>query len=386
MNFIESVTYERAMNLLGTLSNNQKDDPNGADAFLGLSRRDIQKYSLLAAIDWKMESIWRNLHGSPWSGQHRDGIEGEAHKALVAKLGEPIHQGTILIPADVLYHQRDLNVATAGAGGFLVGTSIGSFVEMLKNKSVSSAMGVQRVKNQRENVAWAKQTGGPTVVWQTNESAPATESTPSFVQMVATPKTVIAHHEVSRQAVNQISPAGEQLFLSGLADGVALGGDQATLVGTGTAGQPTGIFNTAGIGTVTGASMDYTKLVEFQTDVSDASAALNPNALGYVTTPQVAALLKGRQRFTGTDSPLWRGQIAQGEIEGCRAMSSKQMPASSLLFGDWSTVFIVEWGVLAIEVNPFADFKNGVISIRGKWSMDVIVSHPQAFSLATSVS
>lgn len=385
MNFIESQTLERGINLLSSLKENPSS-PSGSDSFLGLSQRDLERYSLLAAIDWKMEAIARNIHGLSWSGRRPDGIEAEAHKALVAKLGEPLHQGTILIPSDVLHHKRDLNAATAGAGGFVVGTSMGSFIEMLKAKSVTSAMGVQRVQNQRDNAAWAKQTGGPTVVWQANETVPATETTPSFVQMVASPKTAIAYHEVSRQAINQISPAGEQLFRAALADGVALAGDQAVIAGTGASGQPTGIISTAGIGTVNGASMDYPKLVEFQTDVNDANAVLNPNTLGYVAPPATASLLKGRQRFTGTDSPLWRGQIAQGEIEGCRAMSSKQMPAATILFGDWSTVFILEWGALAIEVNPFADFKAGIVGIRAVWSMDVIVSHPQAFSLATSVS
>ena len=56
-------------------------------------------------------------------------------------------------------------------------------------------------------------------------------------------------------------------------------------------------------------------------------------------------------------------------------MSSRQMPTATMLFGDWSTVSAVEWGVLAIEVNPFTDFKAGIIGIRAIWSMDVIVVH-----------
>jgi HK97 family phage major capsid protein len=357
------------------------DVPLDANGYLGMSRRDIEAYSMLRAIAWKTQSIAKRLHGA--SGTDLEGVEAECHKALVTKVGEPIHQGTLYTPTDVLYHRRDLTVASAGA---VVGTAIGSFIDMLKNKSVTDKLGVQRIPNQREHLTWAKQTGGPTIVWQTNESTPATESTPAFEEVAATPKTAVAYHEVSRQATAQISPAAEQLFRSALADGIALGGDQATLSGSGAAGQPLGIINTPGIGSVVGTSIDYAKLVEFQTDVSDNNAALNPATMGYVCPPLVASLLKGRQRFTGTDSPLWRGAIVEGEIEGCRAMSSKQMPASTLLFGDWSTVAIVEWGVLAIEVNPFADFKAGIIGIRALWSMDVLVTQPLAFSVATSIT
>ncbi|TKB63202.1 MAG: phage major capsid protein [Nitrospira sp.] len=361
-----------------------EDAPIDADGYLGLSRRDIEKYSMLKAIGWKVAEITKRLHGS--SGPNLDGVEGECHKALVKKRGEPVHQGTIYVPADVLYHQRDLTAANAGSGGYTVGTSIGSFIEMVKNKSVTAAMGVQRVGNQRESLAWAKQTGGPVITWQANEATQAAESTPTFVQATASPKTAIALHDLSRQSVLNISPAGEQLFRGGLADGVALAGDQAVLVGTGASGQPLGIVNTAGIGSVTGTSMDYADIVEFQTDVSDGNAVLNPSTLGYVTTPTIAALLKSRQRFTGSDSALWKGSVHEGEIEGCRAMSSKQMPTATMLFGDWSTVIVVEWGVLAIEVNPFTDFKAGIIGIRAVWSLDVIVTHPGAFSLATSIT
>ena len=387
MNFIEQQTTERAANLLNSLNESPQPLPTGAEACLGMTRRDIAGYSILRAIAWKIAEIGKRVHPSAWSGAHHDGgVEAEAHRALALKLGEPTHQGTIYVPSDVLYAQRDLTVASGPGGGYLVGTTLGSFISMLTSKSVLSAMGAQRVPNQRDNLSFPKQTVGPTFAWQSTESSPAQESTPAFVQISASPKTCIAYHEMSRQAVNQFSPAAEQLFRAALADTVAVAGDQAALVGSGTLGQPLGISNTAGIGSVVGTAMDYTKLVELQLDVNDSNAAPNPSTLGYVTTPTVAALLKGRQRFVGTDSPLWRGQIAQGEIEGCRAMSSKQMLAATMLFGDFSTVYLVEWGVLAIEVNPFADFKAGIVGIRALWSMDVIIPHPGAFSLASSIT
>jgi HK97 family phage major capsid protein len=383
MNFVEQQTIGRIKHLAQSLDS-PHDDGAGSPGYIGMSRRDIEAYSMLKGIAKKHASI--KARAGSMAGRGFEGIEAEAHNALVARHGEPEHQGTILVPADVLYYKRDDTVASGPGGGFLVSTSIGSFIQMLQNKSVTANMGVQRVSHQRDNLAWSKQTGGPTVVWQSTEGASATESTPTFTQLSATPKTAIGYHEVSRLTTLQTSPGAEQLFRGGLTDAVALAGDQAVLVGTGASGQPTGIINTAGIGSVVGTSIDYTKCVEFQTDVSDNNAALNPAALGYVAPPVVAALLKGRQRFAGSDSPLWKGSIAQGEIEGCRAMSSKQMNASTLLFGDWSTVYVVEWGVLAIEVNPFTDFKAGIIGIRALWSMDVIVTHPLAFSLATSIT
>ncbi len=247
-------------------------------------------------------------------------------------------------------------------------------------------MGAQRAPVQVGTLTFAKQTGGSTVIWQSTEVSAATEGAPTFVQVSASPKTAIAYNELSRQLIKQVSPAAEQLYLGALANDVAIAGDLAVLAGSGASGQPTGIINTAGIGTANGAGLGYASLVENQTDVSDNNCALNPLTMGYVTTPAVASLLKGRQRFTGTDSPLWRGAIVEGEIEGHRAMASKQMPTATLLFGDFSAVTVAEWGVLQLEINPFADFQKGIIGVRAIWSLDVLVQYPQAFSLISAIN
>lgn len=388
MDLLQRAKLEKAGTLIkeAAYSGETATEAAASDGYLGMSRRDIEAYSILQGIGKKYESVMARASG--FGRTQFSGLEAECHTALVKKLGEPAHQGTLYVPSDPLFAapKRDLTVASGPSFGFGVQTSIGSFVEMLKNKSVTDAMGVQRVPNQRDNLSWAKQTGGPTVIWQSNEGVQATEGNSTFVQLAATPKTAMTHHEVSRLATRQVTPGGEQLFRSGMADGVALAADQAVLVGTGASGQPLGIINTPGIGAVVGTSIDYTKIVEFQTDVNDSNAVITPASTGYVAPPLTAALLKGRQRFTGSDSPLWKGSVASGEIEGCRAMSSKQMPAASLMFGDWSTVYIVEWNVLTIEINPFQDFKAGIIGLRVLWSMDVIVTHPLAFSYASSIT
>ena len=57
-----------------------------------------------------------------------------------------------------------------------------------------------------------------------------------------------------------------------------------------------------------------------------------------------------------------------------------------MLFGDWSEVIVGEWGVLEIEVNPYANFQAGIIGIRSIYSLDVGVKRPFAFSLATTIT
>jgi hypothetical protein len=57
-----------------------------------------------------------------------------------------------------------------------------------------------------------------------------------------------------------------------------------------------------------------------------------------------------------------------------------------MAFGDWSQVVIGEWGVLELDVNPYADFKAGIVGLRAFYSCDVAVRYAGAFSKAATIT
>lgn len=73
-------------------------------------------------------------------------------------------------------------------------------------------------------------------------------------------------------------------------------------------------------------------------------------------------------------------------MAGFPAYSTEQMPTGDMLFGDFSQLVIAEWGRLSISINPFADFRAGIIGVRGLWTLDLAVRHAKSFSLATSIT
>jgi HK97 family phage major capsid protein len=381
MSFTDQQTISRIRNLVDSLDSSCDEEPQSCGGFLDLPKRDVEKYSLLRAIDAKLSSI-RSVAGRMGGGIPFGGLEGESDETLQTRLGRHVHGGRIYVPAEILY--RDLTVASASGGGFLVGTANGSFIDTLRNRSIVFTLGAQRVSGLRENLALPKQNTSPSLTWLTTEAAQSPESQQTFTQVSGTPKTLSAYTEISDKLLKQSN--AEPIVTRGLASDLAVGVDAAALNGSGASGQPLGIIGTAGIGGVTGTSIAYAGLVEAQVDIADNSAVLNPNALGYVTTPLMAQLLKGRQRFTGTDSPLWKGAIHQGEIEGLRAFSTKQMPASTLLYGDWSSLLVAEWGVLTIELDPFTSFQKGIVGVRSLWSIDILVQQPLSFTLCASIT
>ena len=351
------------------------ENSKSASTHLDMPAREVARYSMWRAMNAVLSGDWRHA-----------GLELEASQEIAKRTSRMHGNKGFFVPLDVQQRpqQRDLTVASASGGGYLVGTQNMSFVDVLRNRSVAMRMGATPMPGLTGNVTIPKQTAGATAYWLSTESTAITESNLTFGQLALSPKTVGAYVEVSRLLMLQSSPAAESIVTADLAAQVALAADLAVLHGSGASGQPTGITATASIGSVTGTSLGYAGMVEFQTDV--AANNVMPVRPGYVTTPAVAGLLKARQRFSSTDTPIWQGNIWDGNFEGTPAMSSNQVNSATMIFGDWSQVVIGEWGVLEVSLNEQANFPMGVVGFRAFYTMDVGVRYAGAFSVATSIT
>lgn len=373
-----------ADDLLKIIEERGKTNPEPASK-IGLTNKEVKRFSLMRAISAAVDKDWTNAQ-----------FELECSREVASRLGRAPDPNKFLVPFEVMNDprisaaaaraqaQRDLTAGTAGDGGYLVATDNVGFIEMLRNRSVAFRMGVRRLSGLQGNVSVPRQSAAATAYWLSTEATQITESQQTFVQMNLTPKTVGAYTEISRQLLLQSSPDAEGIVTADLAAVTALAADLAVLNGSGAAGQPEGILNTSGIGSVVGTSIDYAKVLEFQTDV--AASNVMPAAGGYVTTAPIAALLMQRVKFTGTASPLWDGNIWNGNMAGFQSMTSNQMPAATAIFGDWQEAVVGEWGVLEVEVNPYANFQAGIIGVRAMYSMDVGIRRPFAFSAASSIT
>ena len=363
--------------LLKILQQRGASNPQSA-AKLGMSQAETGKYSLVRAILAASDNNWSKA-----------GFEMECSREIAGRMNVVPDSKRFYVPFEVQHRslpigKRDLTVAAPTGGGYLVETANVSFVEMLRNRSVAYRMGAMRLGGLQGNVTVPKQTGAATWYWLASESTSITESQQTMGQMALSPKTGGAYTEISRQLLLQSSPSAEALVTADLGRVGGLGIDSAVLAGSGASGQPLGIINTAGIGAVTGTTLGYAGILEFQSDI--ATANVLPTSGGYVTTPAVAALMMQRVKFASTASPLWDGNLWDGQMAGFGAMSSNQMAAASMLFGDWSAVVVAEWGVLEIEVNPFANFQAGIVGVRAIVSVDCGLRYPAAFSLATTIT
>lgn len=339
---------------------------------VGMTKVEAQRYSVLRAILAQATGDWSKA-----------GLEREAHVAIEKRVG-PSRRNGIYVPYEV--QKRDLTAASATQGARLVGTENRpqDFVELLRSRTQVMTLGARMLSGLVGNVTIPRQTGAGTAYWLASESTAITESDQTIGQITMTPRNVGAYTEISKQLTYQSTPDVETMVMDDLARVLAIAIDTAAMNGSGASGEPTGILNTAGIGTVTGTSLGYAGIVEFQTDVAAANALVPGCA--YLTTPAVAGLMMQRARFASTDTPLWSGSVLDGQMGGYRATSSTNVPAATMIFGDFSQVIVGEWGTLELEVNPYANFPAGIIGVRAWAAVDIAVRQAGAFSRANSIT
>jgi HK97 family phage major capsid protein len=347
---------------------------------LGMSKRELEKYSLARAI----------LAAARGRLAAEAGFELEVSRAeaLVRGLPEPMGAGAFYVPDDVL--RRDMTAAGVAGSNLLVGTDTaprGIIGATLQTMGAIGRLGVQIEAGMVGSLSVPAVTVPPVPAWLAADGtseAPAVQ--PTLAPRTASPKTVAAVTTCSHQLLAEAPGLAERLVLAELSTAIAGAADTAFLQGSGANGQPQGIVGTSGVGSVTGTSLAYAGLLEFQSDVLDANALRAPETFGYVTTPAVAKLLAGRQRFTGTDSPLWQGQLAAGTVAGARAIATGAAPASTLIAGDFSTAIVFLWPGLLLGVDPYTGFRTGAVTLRALLALDFVLLRPAAFSVASSIT
>lgn len=310
----------------------------------------------------------------------RSGPEAEFFQEVARARGESFDPHRTILPIGCL--SRDLNVAQATAGGYLLGSNIHETSDLLRPWSIVLQGGAIVEEHLAGNILIPIESAGPSISWQSTETAQASPSTPTVRQAAMTPKVGIAIMNASKNFMVQTN--AEPWLRRALKRTAGVAVDSAVLAGTGTDGQPLGLTNTPGLSTQSGTTLAWAGVLSMK---ANAALADSPDSsIAFVAPPATRQLLEGREKSaTGTGNFIW----ADDRIASCRAYASTLMPTASMLCGPLSGVTVGLWGDLRIEINPFDQtlFKSGAIQIRVLVATDVAITVPlTAFTLATSIS
>jgi HK97 family phage major capsid protein len=308
---------------------------------------------------------------------HLDGLEREVLEQSARDARENFDPQRVRVPWALF--GRDLTAATANAGGYLVATDVGAAVDVLRPWSVTARAGLTFLEGLVGNLTLPRTTARVTAQWLATEATAATESQPTLGSIAMAPKFAAGYVEYSRQL--DLQGPVEQYVRNELLRTVGTLIDAAVINGTGNAGQPLGLLNTAGLGSQSGASLAWSGVLNMKETVATANG--NDAATAFLTTPAVREILEAREMVATSGRFVW----AADEMAGRPGFVSTDVPAATLIAGDFSRIVLALWGTgPVVEVNPYANFAAGIRGARLIVACDVAVTHATAFCVATSVT
>ena len=366
---------------------------------------DKGNYSITAGMRAALTGDWTSRD----AGFVRE-LSQEVERSGVKKTSER----SFLIPYAALQKRATYVTSGATTGGNLVETELRAedFIESLKNNTLMIGMGVRTLPGLVGDVAIPRRSGNSTGYWLSSETTAITQSESTFDQISLSPKNYGVLSKYSRQTLLQATPGIEELIRSDLTSTVNLGVDLAILNGSGSSGQPTGIMQTSGIGSVAGgtngAAITLENIIKLEEEVLVDNAG--GDNMGYVTNAKVLSALKQLRAggsAAGNGSFLWNTDLSgigrgatPGVVNGYRVGVSNQVPSnltkgstsgecSAVLFGDYSQALVGFWGSgmeLAVSDSDGSDFTKALTSVRAITTLDVAVRQASAFSAILDVT
>jgi len=276
--------------------------------------------------------------------------------------------------------RRDLTAGAASAGGYLAPTATTDLEQFILPYLLLRDGGLNFIAELDSSVTVPRCTTVPTASWLATEASTPAASDPVFGQVALNPKMLAIHINASRALILQANAEAVIGPLCG--EAIARGIESAVFAGSGASGRPTGIINTAGIGTQSGTSLAEAGLRAMRKQVLDSGA--REDRLTWLGGTDVQSLIGGREFSAGSGRMLWM----DGKILGLPAIASTLVPAGTLILGDWSrcTVALFDRQGAAVEVNPFQNFQAGIVGFRLMIAADIMFSPAAAFSVANSIT
>jgi HK97 family phage major capsid protein len=289
----------------------------------------------------------------------------------------------LLIP---IGNRRTLETGVGSTGGYLVQETIrgDQLIDYLHNASLVQQFGATVLSDLQGDVSLPRVDGTATAYYL-GESEETTDSNQSFGQLRMTPHTIGARTEISRRTMLQSSIAMENFVRQDLSKLLAVTMDQAAISGLGASGQPRGILNVPGVGSVTlnaTNTPDWGDIVDLESAVAVDNALMGN--LAYMTNATIAGNMKKTAKDAGSGLFLAEGgNTAKGttSTNGYPLGVTNQVPAKYILFGNWSDLVIGMWGIIDLIVDPYSDSKKGQVNLTAFLDFDIAIRHPESFAV-----
>ncbi len=333
-------------------------------------------------------SIVRGIQ-SLMSNKPLEGAEAEAHQEAISEARSMglTFDGNFQIPSVVARANTATGATNAGGLSPLIKDDIANFTPFLTPKLFLEEMGATVMRGLQGNFKIPIGDTLSSATWAT-ETATATETTPIIREETASPNRLAAYTKFSRQALLQPVMAIENMVREQLLGAEARAVNQAAINGVGTGSTPEGIIVNSGVNTVTtGGTLTRAHLIAMRKLIQTSNA--DKGTLRYLTNPNVEAYLNGLLVDAGSGQFVWPTD-SPDKLMGYQAATTTLMPSNlgigtnegSVIFGDFSKLWIMNWGGRSINVDQYSSLKEAQVEVVLDSYYDIKVVEPKAFSIA----
>lgn len=322
-----------------------------------------------------------------------DGVEAEYDQEMRNNLPKGVNIQGVAVPNGVNQKRAAGQTVSQDSGAYganLVVDQYAGIIEALNPNPVVAGLGARYLRGLTGDAVFPTNGGGITATWET-EIATVSATKNAYGRKTMTPKRLSATVVVSLQNMLQSTPDLEMITANDIRGAVERAIDSAVINGPGSGGAPEGILNNSSVdvlaGDTNGIAPSWAQLVAMETAVFAANAA--GGNLNYLITPGLKGLLK-TTAHTANNAYYLMG--TDNTINGYNATASTLVPSNltkgtgtdlhAAIFGDFANVFIGEWGVTDMVVDNITQKKSGNIEVTVNKFLDILLRHPEAFSVS----
>lgn len=252
------------------------------------------------------------------------------------------------------------------------------FIYNLRNRLVLGQLGLTMLTGLDGNVDIPGGNANVAAAWLGSEDANAAESNPSFRKISLAIKDLAVYTDMTRRMLLQSTIDIEMYVRMQILEAMAQAIDTAGFYGSGLSGEPKGLANTAGIGSVTFAAEFPTRdeIIDMRTEIAASNQTGSPVFVG--NSEMAGALMK-----TTIDAGSGRFLMeTEGRLTtGNRFEETNQITSGDLFAGVWSDMIMGTWGTLELDRSTEAKFLAGGLRLRAIQSLDFAVRRVGSFVL-----
>lgn len=315
------------------------EDPKDKETKSKINTHNImseKKFNLLSAI----RSIAENKPLDPEVQAVVDAGKSEMRNAGLSVNGQ------LQIPAETR-----AAVTVTAEGEDVVVTDFANILEPLRTKNVLVESGAHILTGLVGDLQIPAM-GAENVNWE-GETDPAQDGASTFTNVKLTPHRLSAYIDISKQFLVQDSLGAEALIRRDLVNAIQ-SKLEATIFSKDAAdgSKPAGIFN----GKVATKVTDFKGLCTLESDVEDANFY---GEAKYIVSPKAKAAMRAMAKSTKSTQLVLEGD----NIDGVPVLSTGHMTKDTFAYGDWSQLYVGQWGAIDLTVDPYTKAADGQVRL-----------------------